>query len=216
VIWLLGDVIDFAPISRFRDAERYEHTVQDELDLAVGYLTRLRRRFPDAAIRYMLGNHERRLKYYMWGSASKIKGLRAARFEHQFRFDNKDRALDLGITFHHQPWTLAKKQFVLKHGSRSNLYASRWECDDEGRSGISGHMHRTSTWVWGTPGGGLRRYDHIGCLCELAPKYREDDGSPSHWNHGMAILTVQDRYVETENIVIRNGAAIWRGKEFTA
>ena len=211
-IWLLGDVIDFPALSRFRDAQRYEHTVQDELDEVLDYLIELRRAFPEAVIRYMLGNHERRLKYYLWSHASKIKSLRAARFEHQFRFDKRDRPLYLGITFHYKPYTFAKRTFVLKHGTRSNLYATRWEAEDEGRSGLSGHMHRTSTWVWRTPGGGLRRYDHIGCLCGLDPRYREDDGAPSHWNHGMGILYVEDRHVQVENIVIENGEAHWRGQ----
>ena len=215
VIHLLGDVIDFAPISRFRDSERYEHTVQDELDEVVAYLQRLRRQFPDALIRYYIANHERRLKYFLWGNASKLKGLRAARFEHQFRFDCKDRPIELGIEFIHNKRLLAPK-FVLKHGSRSNLYATRWEAEDEGRSGCSAHMHRTGTWAWSTPGGGLRVWNAVGCLCKLNPLYKEDDGKPSPWNHGLGILTKDGSTVGVENIVIERGAAIWRGRRYEA
>jgi len=216
VIWLLGDVIDFAPISRFRDAERYEHSVQDEIDETLDYLLRLDREFPNASIRYMLGNHEHRLKHYLWGNAPKIKGLRTARFEHQFRFDRKDRAVDLPLTFFHQPRTFARKSFILKHGARSCLYSTRWECEDEGRSGLSGHIHRTGTWAWRTPGSGLRIYHHIGCLCRLDPKYKEEDGEPAHWNHGMGMLYVEPENIGVDNIIIDRGVAYWRGTRYSA
>lgn len=215
VIWLLGDWMDFAPISRFRDAEQYEHTVQDEIDECVAYLQRLRRQHPSAAIKYLIANHERRLKYYLWGNAAKLKGLRAARFEHQFQFDCNDKPIELGIEFVNTKRLLTPK-FVMKHGSRSNLYATRWESEDEGRSTLSAHMHRTGTWAWTTPGGGLRVSNTVGCLCKLNPKYKEDDGKPSPWNHGMAVLTKDGNRVGVENVVIEKGTAIWRGRSFTA
>lgn len=215
VIWLLGDVIDFAPISRFRDSARYGHTVQDELDEVVAYLQRLRRQFPSAAINYMLGNHEHRLKYYLWNNAAHLRDLRAARFEHQFRFDCNDNPIDLSVRFYYKKHCLTNK-FVLKHGSRSNLYSARWECDDEGRSGCSEHMHRAGMWAWSTPGGGLRIWNAFGCLCDLDPIYKEDDGKPSPWNHGLGVLTKDGSRVGVENVVIEKGGAIWRGRSFVA
>ena len=215
VVWFLGDWLDFAPVSRFRDSARYGHTVQDELDEAVAYFQRFRRRHPAVDIRYMLGNHENRLKYYLWNQAAHLRDLRAARFEHQFRFDCNDRPIELGIRFHYKKHCLTRRH-VLKHGSRSNLYATRWEGEDEGRSVLSAHMHRTGTWAWSTPGGGLRVGHTIGCLCDLNPKYKEDDGKPSPWNHGMAVLTKDGSTVGVENIVIEKGAAIWRGKVYEA
>ena len=215
VIWWLGDVLDFAPVSRFRDSSRYAHTVQDELDEAVAYFQRMRRQFPGAEFRYMKGNHERRLKYYLWVQASHLRDLRAARFEHQFRFDCNDKPIDLGITFHNKKHCLARK-FVLKHGSRANLYACRWEYEDEGRSGMSAHMHRSGSWAWGRPGTGRDMWHGVGCLCDLDPVYKEDDGKPSPWNHGMAVLTKDGGSVGVENVIIENGNAIWRGRSFEA
>ena len=215
VVWLLGDMIDFAPISRFRDAARYEHDVQDELDELVAFCQRLRRRFPDADINYMFGNHENRLKYYLWNQASHLKSLRAARFEHQFMFDLNERPINLGMRFIRSKHKLARR-FVLKHGSRSNLYATRWESEDEGQSGMSAHMHRTGRWAWSTPGSGRRVWDTVGSLCDLNPPYREDDGKPSPWNHGMGVLTKVGGKVYAENIVIDNGIAVWGKRVFEA
>ena len=214
-VWLLGDVIDFAPISRFRDAARYTHTVQDEIDETVAYIKRVRRAFPHAAIRYMLGNHERRLQYYLWNDGPKIKDLRTTRFDHQFRYDAKDKPLNLGVTFHDLPVTFAKKAFLLKHGNRACLYSTRWECDDEGRSGMSGHIHHTGQWTWSTPGGGLRTWYSVGCLCGLDPPYREP-GQPFHWNHGCGTLAVADRSVGVENVIIDGGVAHYRGARYSA
>ena len=215
VIWLLGDVIDFAPISRFRDSARYGHTVQDELDEVVAYLQRLRRAHPAAAINYMLGNHENRLKYYLWNQAAHLRDLRAARFEHQFMFDCHENPINLGIKFYTKKHCLARK-FVLKHGSRANLYSVRWEYEDEGRSGLSAHMHRSGSWAWSRPGTGRDMWYGVGCLCDLDPKYKEDDGKPSPWNHGLGVLTKDGGMVGVENIVIEKGAAIWRGRSFSA
>ena len=214
-IWLLGDVIDFAPISRFRDAARYGHTVQDELDEVVAYLTRLRKAFPATELHYVFGNHEHRLKYYLWTQAKHLAGLRAATFEHQFMFDLNDNPINLGIKWHKTKHLLARR-FVLKHGSRANMYACRWEYEDEGRSGMSAHMHRSGLWAWSRPGTGGDMWHGVGCLCGLDPKYKEDDGKPSPWNNGMAVLTKDGNRVGVENVVIDKGMAIWRGRGFSA
>ena len=215
VIWLLGDMIDFAPISRFRDSARYDHTVQDEIDEVIDYFKRLRRTFPNTTIEYMMGNHDRRLKYHLWNNRAELKHLRMARFERQFLLDEDDKPLNLNINFRRGKYHLAPK-FILKHGSRYGLYAARWEEDDEGRSGMSGHNHRTVVWSWRTPGGGVTNWYSIGCLCGLDPPYLEDDGKPTHWNHGMAVLTKHGSKVGVENIVIEKGTAIWRGRSFVA
>ena len=130
-------------------------------------------------------------------------------------FDCHENPIDLHITFRKKKYTLAPK-FVLKHGSRANLYAVRWEYEDEGRSGCSAHMHRSGSWAWARPGTGREMWHGVGCLCALNPKYKEDDGKPSPWNHGMAILTKDGSRVGVENIVIERGHAIWRGKTFEA
>lgn len=215
-IWLLGDILDFAPISRFRDAARYDHDVQDELDECVALLQKLRRAHPKAAINWMLGNHEHRLKHYLWTNAAAIRNLRTSKLEQQFRYDKNDEPLNLGVTFLHDSRTLARGDFHIKHGTKSNIYATRHECDTEGRSGLSAHTHRPGTWVWRTPGSGQRRWDTIGCLCGLNAPYRQDDQAPSHWNHGLGVLTVAGRDVGVENVTINNGRAIWRGKAWVA
>ena len=214
-IWWLGDVLDFAPISRFRDSARYSHTVQDELDEAVAYFQRTRRQFPGVPFHYMLGNHEHRLKYYLWVQAAHLRDLRAATFEHQFMFDCNNNPINLDITFHKKKYLLARR-FVLKHGSRANLYSVRWEYEDEGRSGMSAHMHRSGSWAWSRPGTGGDMWHGVGCLCDLDPKYKEDDGKPSPWNHGMAVLTKDGNHVSVENVIIEKGVAGFRGRTFTA
>ena len=214
-IWLLGDFLDFAPVSRFRDAARYRHTIQDEFDLLIAWLKKVRRTFPDVPIEYLLGNHEHRQKYFMWSNAKEIESLRTTRFEHQFLLDEDMQPLNLGIHFRTGKHCLTHK-FVLKHGSRANLYACRWEYEDEGRSGASGHMHRSGSWSWSRPGTGGDTWYGIGCLCDLNPKYKEDDGKPSPWNHGMAVLTKEGSRVGVENVVIEKGQALWRGRSCTA
>ncbi len=214
VIHLLGDVLDFATLSRFRDSERYEHTVQDEIDEAVDYLQRLNREFKSAEIVYHMGNHDRRLAHYLWSDGKKIKGLRSTRFKRQFMLDDNDEPTGIRVKFQDRKLLLARGTFVMKHGSRYGLHVGKLETDDEGRSGICGHNHRTDTWSWRTPGYGEVKFEHLGCLCGLDPPYMEEDGKPTHWNHGCAVMTERGKEVGVENIWIHKYRALWRGKEY--
>lgn len=74
IITLLGDVIDFYQISRFIKSPA-KRGVSYEIRLVREFLADLRKRFPNAEIRYLAGNHEARWETYVMSQAKEIYDL---------------------------------------------------------------------------------------------------------------------------------------------
>lgn len=210
VIWHLGDLVDFAPLSRFRDAAGYEHTIQAELDLAGARLARLRKEHPKAVIRLTKANHEYRLDSYIQANASELAYLRALSLGALLGLDENDIELVTGRRY------LVRGTFAVKLGSKYGVYATKQELLTEGRSLVHGHTHKSDQWVQRTPGKRPKLGYSIGCSCKLDPKYKEKDCEPSNWNHGMAFMSIEGSEWGMENIVIHNGKATFRGKVYEA
>jgi hypothetical protein len=210
VIWHLGDLVDFAPLSRFRDANNYDHTIQTELDLANARLARLRKEHPKAVIKLTKANHEYRLDSYITANAHELSYLRALNFGTLLGLDDHDVELVTGRQY------LAKGQVLVKHGSKWGVYATKQELLTEGRSVVHGHVHKSIQWVSRVPGRKPQLGYSVGCSCKLDPKYKERDVAPSNWNHGMALMSVEGNQWGMENIIIHKGKALSRGEVYEA
>jgi len=208
VVWLMGDLLDFAPLSRFRDSDMYQHTVQDELDLAADYLSNLRGRVPNAKLKWILGNHDYRLdKYVQGGKLRSLRNLNLAKELH---------TQDLGIEFARPRCYLAHGQFVLKHGSRWGIEATKAELRDEGCSGASAHNHRAGLASHRVPGKKPNYWHSVPCLCTLEPEWKKKDATASPWQHGLGVLRTESSLWDIDLIHIHKGKATWRGQEYTA
>lgn len=71
---LLGDLIDNYQLSRF-SKNPAERDFRTQMIMVKQFLSNLRTLLPDATIIYKQGNHEVRLKKYIWDSASKLSNL---------------------------------------------------------------------------------------------------------------------------------------------
>lgn len=210
VIWHLGDLVDFAPLSRFRDAAGYKHTIQTELDLANARLARLRKEHPKAVIRLTKANHEYRLDAYIQSNAPELAYLRTLSLGALLGLDEYDVDMLTGRQY------LARGQVLVKHGTKWGVYATKQELLTEGRSLVHGHIHKMVQWSQRVPGRKPLLGYSVGCSCKLDPKYHEKDVAPSDWNQGMALMCVEGNQWGMENIAIHKGRAIWRGKEYSA
>lgn len=213
LVILGGDTLDFSRASRFSDSELlalYEHDLQDELDETENYLRQVALDFPQAAKRYIKANHEWRFDKFIARHAPKLQVLRALRFDRLLPF------AELGYTVETARIYLARGRFVVKHGSRYGIYAARHELADEGRSGLSGHNHRTAQHVHVSPRQPPLSWWGVGCLCELEPKYKEIDAKAANWNHGFAIVYIDGQDYAVDNIIIDRGVAYWRGTRYAA
>jgi hypothetical protein len=210
LIWIAGDLLDFAPISRFRDASRYEHTLQDELDEAATYLASLRKAHPKAEMAYQLGNHEQRLRSYILANADQLDSLRGLKLAGLLGLDTLDVTLVEGRRY------VAGGTFCLKHGTRYGEYAIKAELLTEGRDGMCGHNHRNAMWSRTTHGRRPLTWWHVGPLCKTEPEYMRQDDQVANWQQGQAFITEHPARAAVELVSIHRGVAYWRGKRYEA
>ena len=207
-----GDTVDFSALGKFSDAqvlELYRHNLQDEIDQASDYLRLVCKDFPKARVRYRKANHEWRLAKYVASHAAAFQHLRATKFENMLPFR------ELGIEVVSGREYLARASVVLKHGSRFGVHAAKNELRDEGRSGMSGHNHKTQTATINHPDMAPKVWESVGCLCDLDPPYKAHNGKPSGWNHGFGIVYVDGADYTMDNVIIDRGVAYWRGTRYS-
>jgi UDP-2,3-diacylglucosamine pyrophosphatase LpxH len=206
---VLGDLVDFYAVSRFsREPERVLK-LQGELDESVEVLSDIRKHAPKAPMTFIRGNHEARLKRYLWSNAQELDCLRALRLESLLEFDKfKIRYEDRGI--------MRFKNIMVKHGNivrKFAGYTAKGEFEKNGMSGVSGHTHRLAqyrhtneldSFVW----------TESGCLCQLTADYLE--GQTPNWQQGFAIGYFKENSNKflIETVPIINGKALYAGKEF--
>ena len=206
---ILGDLVDFYSISNFsRDPERVLQ-LQEELDQAVVVLDQIRKRANSSTIYFLRGNHENRLKKYLWSKAQELSGLRALRLKELLEFDR------LKIQYEDKS-QIKYGSVMVKHGSIVRRYAgytAKGEFDKNGLSGVSGHTHRLAqyrhtneadSYVW----------TESGCLCQLQADYL--DCEKANWQQGFSIGYFKEnsnRFL-IETVPIIKNKALYGGKEF--
>jgi hypothetical protein len=175
----LGDTNDFFSISRFnKNLERLDD-LQDEIDQANAFRSKLRSFAPNADIIEIPGNHCIRITNYVAENARALTSLRALDPHSLFALNEN------GITYAGQNGFLLRQNFLAYHGTKINKNAgatAKAEMDQYECSGISGHCHRLSEYVkngytrksW-TEAGGLFRKDADYIV------------GPGNWERGMAI-----------------------------
>lgn len=172
LIFLMGDILDFYGCSNFDPNPSRVFTLQDEIDEAVAFLKSLKTRFPQARLFFCDGNHEDRLRRFLWGEGAKLASLKVLRTAKLLEF------AELGITGipYRSHFDLAG--FIMEHGYRASKSAAfpanvaRLMAIERGTSGLCGHDHRHQVYSW-TDERGTHLWVNNGCLClrdlEYAP-----------------------------------------------
>ena len=206
---ILGDLVDFYAVSRFsREPERVLK-LQEELDEGVLILEKIRNHSPKAKMTFIKGNHEARLKRYLWSHAQELDCLRALKLESLLQFDRFNiKYEDRGIMHY--------KDIIVKHGNivrKFAGYTAKGEFEKNGMSGVSGHTHRLAqyrhtneldSFIW----------TESGCLCQLDADYLE--GCIPNWQVGFSIGYFKEnskRYL-IETVPIISAKAMYGGREF--
>lgn len=210
VVVFIGDVVDFYAISRFdKDPDR-KHELQLEIDKAVAVLERICKVCPTAVKHFVRGNHEDRLRKYIWNRAEELHGLRSLDVRSLLQLDK------LGITYH-ENGRMRYHGMVIKHGDivrKFAGYTSRGEFIETGISGVSGHTHRMAVYFIRNDAG-THLWMEIGCLCQLNPSYME--GKTPDWQQGFGIGFYKDgsKRFNVDTVPIINGVAMYAGMEFS-
>ena len=186
-IFINGDLIDFARISKF-EPDLNKRRTKDEFAAADSFLQTLRKEWPIAKIYWLKGNHCIRLENWLATKAAEIWDDPYFHLEQRLRLKEKKitilddkilvKAGKLSITHGHH---IFKGVFVPVSPARGAFLRAK-------QSVIVGHLHRASHHPEITLDGEIISCWSTACLCELRPNY-----SPmvSNSQHGFAHILVE-------------------------
>lgn len=206
-----SDGIDFYAISSFdRDPERMKVGLQDELDVWTRTQVSWRDAAPKARRVYIQGNHEDRLRKYLWRHPE-LSTLNALRTENLLAFD------ELGIEQMEDDEIVINDLLVVKHGKYVRQHSGMSaKAEVEGEkfavSTLTGHTHRGGIFYATTRNGVVQAAEGF-CLCRLDPDYV----TRPNWQQGIVLATITDEVVFEPVLISGVGttrSAIFRGKEY--
>jgi hypothetical protein len=216
-----SDGLDFYKLSRFsKDPMRGKGvTLQDEIYQWQTMEQAWNDACPSATVRYLLGNHEIRLRKYIWDQAPELASLEGLSFENVLGLDALGIEYDdFSVETNNQEIMIGT--LAIKHGSAARKH-SGWsvkaELENEFYSVnvLVGHSHRAGQ-VFVTTRRGLVQGVEGFCLCDLHPSYIV--GGNPNWQQGITLANVTEHTVDFELIPFERASgyvrAFWRGKEY--
>jgi predicted phosphodiesterase len=206
VIVILGDLHDFYSLSDFDKSPSRLDKLQEELDEASLYLQVLRTNNPDARIIFLEGNHEDRLRRYLWSQAKPLATLRCMDIKSLFSL--KDYEVE---SIPYEEGLLINSTFLFLHGDlvrAHSSYTAHAMMDKHSGNGMIGHTHRGGSFYKVTRSGYQGWWENW-CLCDLNPDYTKYP----NWQQGMSLVQFAGNHqFFVEQIPIIEGQAIYGGK----
>ncbi len=206
-VFLNGDIYDFYSCSRFsKDPSRMDN-LQEELDIGKEILQSIIDAAPKATIHFIKGNHEERLRKYLWNNAHAFAKLRSLSLPKLLGL------WELGIKFHKEGCWFG--DLYITHGSvirKHAGYTARAEFEKNGCSGLSNHSHRDGKYTVRNRGGHFVWFENY-CLCDLKPEYVE---GIANWTQGFSYVTRIGNRPMVEQIAIIGGKYIYGGQIYGA
>ncbi len=202
-----GDLNDFYQISKFNKNPERKGKLQEDLDSTSHMFKRQRSLLPNARMIQMDGNHEDRLRKYLWGDKDAFSSLRCLSVESLFELK------DSGIEhIPHEEGVLFNGNFMATHSDLARAhssYTAKGMSDKHGGSGIHGHSHRMGSFYKRNRFGVYGWWEN-GCLCDLYPDWMQNP----NWQQGFSVITFIKGRFWVEPIQIINGRFIYGGKVY--
>lgn len=202
-IYLNGDIIDFYKISRWsKDPSR--RNIQEELDIVHAFLNGLSGF--GLPIYYKMGNHEDRWNRYLLDNAPELYSINAIQLDKVLKLDE----LDIELIESRQRAQFGSLNVIHGHEFGQSFFnpvnPARGLFLRAKTSTIAGHNHQTSSHHENNLNGKQTACFSLGCLCDLEPEYRPY--AFTKWNHGFAIVEVDDREFAVSNKRIVHGRVV--------
>ncbi len=181
LLLLPGDLNDFYPISKFDKNPNRANRLQTDIDSTADMLGGFRKIVPNARIILELGNHEDRLRRYLWSGAPALATLDCLTIEGLYKLKENDiECVD------YEQGVVINGILMVTHGDLIRAhsgYTAKGMMDKHGGSGVHGHSHRLGSHykrdrfgVWG--------WFENGCLCDLNPDYVTNP----NWQQGFSVV----------------------------
>lgn len=219
-----GDVVDFPAVSTHPKLPGHFHlSMQDELNWAKALFRQTREECPEAAIYYVIGNHEYRLVRYLADTKPSLASLDSLDFSELFglaEFEvcfvcrsnflaptSKMRREDVA-----ENWIILGDCYAITHGNSCAKFSAEKELATFKMSGTSGHVHRPQLYYDNSPGTGPLSWMSTPMMAH------ESDGrdfihGPSRWNMGFGEFAIfpQARAVSQNIVLVHHDVAIVNG-----
>jgi predicted phosphodiesterase len=200
-IYINGDLIDFAKISRWSKDPALK-SVQVEVDQVLDFLEGLTGL--GLPVYFKLGNHEDRWNRYLIDQAPELYDLDTLQINNLLSLDemgvklvdSKQRAKfgdHLNVIHGHE---FGQSIFSPVNPARGLFLRAKTNV-------IAGHNHQTSSHHESNLNGSPTGCFSTGCLCDLEPDYRPFGFTK--WNHGAAIVEIEDGDFSVDNFAIIDG-----------
>jgi hypothetical protein len=179
-----GDIQDMYEISDFDKDPKRQFNLTAELDMGRAMLDRHAAIVPKAKKKFIFGNHEDRLRRFIWRHAGAIADL----------VKPLEEALELGergIEFVTYGKHVDYLSFVFTHGnfvSSGSGMTARRHLASYGSSGAHGHTHRLGSISKTDMNGRTHTFYEQGCLCRVDLEYNR---GVADWQQGFLIGEVQ-------------------------
>lgn len=180
-----GDVADCYEISDFDKNPSREFSLDDELRMTGDFLRRHGEIAPNAKRKFVMGNHEDRLRRFIWRHAGAIASL-VKPLEEALEFAEQ------GIDFVTYGKHVDFLGFVFTHGnfvSAGSGMTARKHLAAYGSSGVHGHTHRLGSISKTDMNNRTHTFYEQGCLCRVDLEYNR---GVADWQQGFLIGTVFD------------------------
>jgi predicted phosphodiesterase len=206
-LFILGDFVDMYSISKFsRNPERVLN-LEWEFEQGREVLDRIDRAIPKAEKIFIGGNHEDRLRKFLWNNPV-LNGC--------IKLEEKLGLTDYGYTYHEYGHNYTYQTLIYTHGYKVNKYSAYTAknlLDDIGMSVISGHTHRLGTHYKTNHSGALIGIEN-GCLCINDLSFDWFQREIPDWQHGFSVVKfIEDRF-NINQVCIPKHKFIIYGKQY--
>ena len=202
-----GDMGDFYLLSKFDKNHARANSLQKDLNSTAQLFKRHRTLMPNTRMIFELGNHEDRLRKFLWSKSPALASLDVLTVEGLYKLtDSGVECVDYaeGILFN--------GNFLVTHGELIRAhsgYTAKGMSDKHGESGMHGHTHRGGNSLK------TRRYGVYGwwenfCLCLLDPDYL----THPDWQQGFSVVTFIRNRFWVQQMQIVNRKFMFNGKVY--
>ena len=210
-----GDGIDFPSISDFdRDPVRLTDLATDVKTYKSDYLMVKTKILPKNCTKhYNAGNHEDRLRRYLWRKAPQLAGLNGMNLESILELPQNG----WSYTEYHNPINRSGRLgidingLLIVHGyqvRKHSAESARAAYTQFGGSGVIGHTHRVGTYIH-RDYRGTYQWLEGGCFCKLEPDYAP---SPDWCNGFVAGYIFDNNRFDIHPVPIVHDKFVWEGK----
>ena len=202
-----GDMCDFYQISKFDKNPSRLDGLQSDINSVREMFDYHSKILPNTIKYFIVGNHEERLRRYLWTTARELSSLEELHIEkllhlkdYGIQFVEYEKGLPIKAT---APNGVIETTFLVTHGTivrKFSSYTAKGMYDREGISGISGHTHRQGMYRLRNRRGDFAWWENY-CLCDLDPDYV----SNPDWHQGFSMIYFNENHFDVKQMNYING-----------